>query len=317
MDGGKQQKRAVIEVACAACHAAKRKCTGAPCARCAKLGRECVEYVPKKRGPQPGKKRAVAVEKSESGAFSNRDQWAVRAAPERDQWAVGAVGGASLAFEDVPVTNPAMLALLLRYAARSMIVERPIDVANSLGLQLGGNFIAVEFPRLSSPSSSSSLAEWCLQGLVVAAHADDTIPQLRGSDDYYKDKRIGEFCVRESGAEQMMERALKASKPSSGLPHVRSIQHAKLIYSRTAKLFRATMRMTIVLDEMGAPRYGFVTVLSAADEAVPELWPSDQDDLAALGDADLSFLDNSTDWSGSVESDFFDLGTTLAIGGIE
>ncbi len=295
-----KQKRAATNAACAACHSAKRKCDGVPCARCSKLGRECVEYVPKKRGPQPGKKRATVSIEGKSAAFGNPDRALECAA-----------SAAPTAWQEVAVASPGMLALLLRYAATSMIVEQPVAVASSLGVDLGGNYIAVEFPLLSR-SISQSLAEFCLSAVVMACRCDDTIPLLEGSCEYYTGKRLGEFCVRERGAEEVMEQALRASP--SAVPHVRSIHHSKLVYAKSAKLFRATMRMTLILDENGTPRYGFSSVLSVADDLGLDLWPTEQDSVGAVGDeAGWALFDTSSDWS--VETDFFGLGNAMAIGG--
>lgn len=186
-----------------------------------------------------------------------------------------------------------MLGMLLRYAAASMLVEMPLQFASCLGVDLGENYIAVQFPPLMP---HDSVAEACLGALVMSCRCDDSIPQLEGACDYYIDKKIGDFCVREKRSEEMMERALRAGH-ERGRPHVRSIRHTKSIWAKSAKLFRADLRMTLVIDEYGAPRYGFVTVLSAADNEQHDRAGEASSFAAASGEPEWSFFDTSDDWS--------------------
>ena len=286
MENGKQ-KRAVIEKACAHCHVAKKKCDGVPCVRCAKLGCDCVEYVPKKRGPRPGKKALVC----KSAALEEDEPLRLRGA------STGLSSSLRETWQDLPVPSPSLLGLLLRYGASSMIVERPLEVASSLGLDVGANFIAVQFPAWTA---HASVAEVCLGAVIMTCRCDESIPQLEGAGEYYNGKKIGEICIREKETEDMIENALRPCGRS--VPHIRTMEYSKRVFSKSAKLFLARMRMTLLLDENSAPRYGFMTMLSAVDEPQGhELW--DEMEVDSGGGWDL--LDTSSDW--------FDLASPMSL----
>jgi hypothetical protein len=155
-----------------------------------------------------------------------------------------------------------MLGLLLRYASAAMVVERPVALASSLGVNVGPNFITLEFPP-PQPHVSLS-AEWCRDAHVLSCRSDGTIPQLEGCCDYYVDKRLADVCERDERTEAIIEQGMLAVSALAA-PHLRNIKMQKVIFSRSAKRINAHLRLTMVVDEHGAPRYGFVSVLSAAD----------------------------------------------------
>jgi hypothetical protein len=295
-------KRPTVEVACAACHKGKKKCDGTlPCSRCVKLGRECIAHVPRKRGPPPGKKV-----NRESGDFAKAPQsWELSVVSARgaqpgveSTWEMRS--GDALVWKVDVAPSPAMLGLLLRYASAAMVVERPVALASSLGVNVGPNFIAVEFPP---PQPHVPLSEWCRGAHVLSCRSDGTIPQLE-SCDYYVDKRLADFCERDERMDAIIEQGMMAISAVAA-PHLRNIQMQKVLFSRNAKRVHAHLRMTMVVDEHGAPRYGFASVLSAADS--DDSLERDESGDSSVGAPWANLLD-------SFDPDPFDFDSLVGVG---
>ncbi len=246
-----------VNLVCRPCRDAKRKCDEQePCGRCVAKGcqHDCVRVVLRKKG-RPRKNRSDEQQHQQPPPPQQQQQ-------HQQELVVvppATINQRECALVLPPWTQaelacPKMLSLLMTYAPLQMLTERPRDVALSIGLDVGTNFIVASFPQLHRLATR---ADAMRSAHVVSAHADGTC------DDFPICALVGrtlfDIDVPGCGDHRLIEPFLFASQAQQ--PQVRLITLRKSVFDKYGRTVDASFKLTAFLDEAGQPRWLFCTVL--------------------------------------------------------
>lgn len=272
-----KRSRVRVAVACIPCKEGKRRCDGGvPCGRCVKMGRGevCLRLEPKKRGRRPktdyeehmSEEQAIVVKQEQSVVASSSDITTI----------------------SVHASQALLLSALLSHGLAA-VVERPLDVAASFGLDLGRDFVGISIPSLSSLQSNGwrnnaeearrVLTPIFLQSRVVSARFETPALHTPGP---IVGKRICELATnyrsewhqQASSCNQVLE--LMECKP--GKPTIRAYEcpHPHTLCIDSSKKLRCYVRVVFFFNEHAAPVFMFSTILRAHE--ILDAAPFDDED---------------------------------------